>query len=777
MTTILGRRRGRVLSAAVLCGAVLLLSGCARLAESEGIEGEVPPKQEEQADTGQYFPPADTAAAEQPGQAGEATDGPADLTLKQRYEIFKGNGASVGRPRRSVALATIAEGGDITLNFVDADVREVLKATLGGILGVNYTVGPEVQGAVTVQSARPVPRAALLSTLETILRMHGFAIVKEGAVYRVQALQNAMRGNPAVRVGMKGAAEGEAYGIQVVPLYYVNAAQMADALRALAREGGVLYVDEQRNLIMLGGTRFELAALLEAVEIFDVNWLAGMSFGMFSLEYADAQTMADELNSILGDGKRGVAGGLVRLVPLERLNAVLAVSRQYRYIQQVQTWVERLDRAGGAGGSGGDNELFIYFVQNGKAADLATVLSAAFGGQTTQTGGISQPVQRPGELAPGLEPTQIGAAETQPIPRAEGTTQPQTQGQAQIAQPVPQLPVAQPTTTLSKGIALSDGSQLRVVADEERNALLIAGSPGEYRAVLRALKQLDRRPLEVLIEVTIADVTLTDRLEYGVRWFFQEGNHGVTLSDLDSGGVLPTFPGLNYTFSVTNVQAVLKLLSSVTDVDVISAPQLMVLNNQEASLQVGAQVPVATQQSTSVDPDPTVPDRIVSTIELRDTGVILNVTPRVNDSGLIILDIQQEVSQVSQDATAGTLTPTITKRIITTTAAVESGQTVALGGLIQDNKTNTKVGVPGLSSIPFLGALFRYTTDTITRSELLVLVSPRIIRNERDALDITNELRNRIKDLERLEAKLLPEPKEPEKKEAEQEPEGEPAAQ
>lgn len=723
------------------------------------------------------MPRQDTAAAEEPSETGDADAGPTNLTPQQRYEIFKGNGASVGRPRRSVALAKVAEGGDITLNFVDADVREVLKATLGGILGVNYTVGPEVQGAVTVQSARPVARAALLPTLETILRMHGFAMVKEGSVYRVQALQNAVRGNSALRVGMKGAAEGEAYGIQIVPLYYVNATQMAEALRPLARDGGVLYVDEARNLLMLGGTRFELASLLEAVEIFDVNWLAGMSFGMFPLEYADAQTMTDELNAILGDGKRGVAGGLVRLVPLDRLNAVLAVSRQYRYIQQVQTWVERLDKAGGAGGgAGGENQLFIYFVQNGKAADLAQVLGGVFGGQASQSAS-SRASPRPGALAPGLEPVQLGADETRSGAPTEAEVQ-QTPVQGQTPQPATQPIVVKTAAPLSSGIALSAADQLRVVADEERNALLISGTSGEYRAILRALKQLDRRPLEVLIEVTIADVTLTDRLEYGVRWFFQQGNHSLELSDLKDGGVVPSFPGLNYSFTVPSAQAVLKLLSSVTDVNVISAPQLMVLNNQEASLQVGAQVPVATQQSTSVDPDPTVPDRIVSTIELKDTGVILKVTPRVNDSGLIILEIQQEVSQVSQDATAGTLTPTITKRIIDTTAAVASGQTMALGGLIQNNKTNTKVGVPGLSAIPFLGALFRYTTDTVTRSELLVLVSPRIIRTERDALDITNELRLRVKDLERLEAKLAPPRDEPvREKEAAQEPEVEPAAQ
>lgn len=743
MASAIKGRRQIAVPGAVLCAVLLLLAGCTRLSESEGIESKTPQKQEQLGEARPDLPPAEQPPATDAKQPDGAAAGPTDLTPEQRYEIFKGKGGAVGRPRKSKALATVAEGGDITLNFVDADIREVMRATLGEILGVNYTVSAEVQGLVTVQSGRPVPREALLPTLETILRMHGVALVREGGLYRVQPLQGAARGNAAIRLGISGATEGEAYGIQVVPLYYVSAAQMAETLRPIAREGGVLHVDETRNVIMLGGTRFELAALLEAVEIFDVNWLSGMSFGLFSLEYADARTLADELNAILGDGKRGVAGGLVRLVPVERLNAVLAVSRQHRYIQQVQQWVERLDKPGG-GGSGGDRQLYIYFVQNGKATNLADVLNDVFANQGRQR--ISAARQEPGGLAPGLEPVEIGDAQAQPA----GDVQGEQQARPQLAPPAS---TPQPS---SGGIALSSGGQIRVVADEERNALLISGSPGEYRSVLRALNQLDRRPLEVLIEVTIADVTLTDRLEYGVRWFFQSGNHGVTLSDLSDGAVASTFPGLSYVYSVTNARSVLDLLSSITDVEVISAPQLLVLNNQEAQLQVGSQVPVATQQSTTVDPDPLIADRIVSTIELKDTGVILKVTPRVNDSGLIILDIEQEVSQVSQDATAGTLTPTISKRVITTTAAVQSGQTVALGGLIQDNKTNTKVGVPGLSAIPFLGALFRYTTDTITRSELLVLVSPRVIRDQRGAQDITNELRRRMEDLERLEAKIAP---------------------
>jgi general secretion pathway protein D len=746
--------------------ALLAMSGCARLADSEGVEPQAPAIAEEKVEIPSDQPPAPIAsdtAAEEPEQV---NGGDRETTPEERYQIFKAQTGVVGSPSISKALATVDQGGDITLNFVDADIREVLRTTLGGILDLNYVVAPEVQGMVTVQSGRPVPYDSLLPTIETLLRMYGVAIVKEGGLYRVQALQGAARGNTSIRLGISGATPDDAYGIQIVPLHYVSATQMAETLRPIAREGGVLHIDETRNVIMLGGTRFELVAFMEAIEIFDVNWMSGMSFGLFSLEYADALTLEEELSAILGDGKRGVAGGLVRLVAVKRLNAILAVSRQPRYLEQVRQWVERLDKPGGEGS--GDQQLYIYFAQNAKAASLAEVLNDVFVNQvqTSQTPAVRQ---RPGGLAPGLEPVEIGDAQQGSPDAVPGD--PQTGQPAKAAQPTP-------VPKLTGGIALSRGGQVRVVADEERNALLISGTAGEYRAVLRSLKQLDRRPLEVLIEVTIADVTLSDKLEYGVRWFFKGGgaddlNHRVTLGGLGDGPAALS-SGLTYVYSVTNVKAVLDLLSSVTDVEVISAPQLLVLNNQEALLQVGAQVPVATQQSVDTG-STTAP--IVSTIEMVDTGVILKVTPRVNDSGLVILDIEQEVSQVSQDSVEGTLTPTISTRLINTTAAVQSGQTVALGGLIQDNKTNTKVGVPGLSAIPYFGALFRHTTDSIIRSELLVLVTPRVIRDERGAMEITNELRRRLEDIERLEAKIAPRQEDRAEDEPEEKPEGEPAAE
>lgn len=734
-------RSGVALAMALL----LLLAGCARLAESEGIKPEVPPS-------------APGAAPEEPlsgAPAGEAAAGVEEAepqTEKPQYRIYRGTGHFVRGESDVPATIHVGENGDITLDFVDADIRQVVKATLGDILGLNYVIAPDVQGTVTAQTERPLSRDALLPALESILRLNGAVLVLDGAIYRVETLQGATQDRRAVRLRPGGSGAG--YGVEVIPLRYVSAEDMRSTLAPLAGQDTILRVDQTRNLLIMAGTQPQLAALLDTVRVFDVNWLSGMSFGLFPLEFAEPKTLIEELNVVLDTQQGGALSGLVRLVPIERMNAVLAVSQQSRYLDEVRRWVQRLDSGTQ---TGADRQLFIYFVQNGKATDMADVLSQVFGGE-----GSGRTAGQERVVAPGLEPVELASRPAQG--ERTSTAKPPGENGGQAAPPPAETPI--PRQPVAAGpaetIVLASGSTVRIVADEGRNALLISGSPAEYRAILRALRKLDRRPLEVLVEVTIADVTLTDALKYGVRWFLQsaDGKHLGGFSDATGDtlkqAVTPTVPGASYTFTSTNSKAVLDLLSSVTHVEVISAPQILVLNNQEAQLQVGAQVPVATEQSTTTPKTETESPIITSTVELKDTGVILNVTPRVNEGGLIIMDIEQEVSSVSQDASAGTLTPTISKRIITTTAAVQSGQTVALGGLIQDNKTNSKVGIPGLSKIPFLGALFRYTTDTISRNELLVMVSPRIVSNAREAREITDELRRRIEDLERLEAKIEP---------------------
>jgi general secretion pathway protein D len=293
-----------------------------------------------------------------------------------------------------------------------------------------------------------------------------------------------------------------------------------------------------------------------------------------------------------------------------------------------------------------------------------------------------------------------------------------------------------------------DGEQqngLSITADGVNNALLIVATSSEYEVIEAALKRLDIRPLQVMIEAAIAEVTLTKDLRFGVQWMFNNGHNDLTLSGISSGAVSQSFPGFSYLYTGgSRITAVLSALEDITKVQVLSSPKVMVLNNQTATLEVGDQVPVATQSSVStLTSDATV----VNSIDYKSTGVILTVTPRVNEGGLVLMDISQEVSDVTTTTTSSLDSPTINERKIGSTIAIQDGQTIALGGLISDNRSDGRTGVPFLQSIPVVGSLFRQDSRSDTRTELLVLITPHVVRNSTEAADITADLRSKLIDL------------------------------
>lgn len=295
------------------------------------------------------------------------------------------------------------------------------------------------------------------------------------------------------------------------------------------------------------------------------------------------------------------------------------------------------------------------------------------------------------------------------------------------------------------------GRKIRIIADEPNNALFILATPQDFRDIDAALNRLDVEPLQVMIEATIAEVSLNDKLKYGVSWFFEQGNNSITLADVASGIPTAAFPGFSYLYAGANARVVINALDEVTHVNVISSPQLMVLDNRTATLQVGDEVPIITQSAVSVA-DPAAP--IVNSVQFRDTGVILNVTPRVNSSGGVELDIEQEVSDVVPTTTSTIDSPTIQQRKIKSSVSVHDGQTIALGGLIRDRQSRGKSGVPGLSDIPVLGSLFGTTTNTADRTELLVLITPHVVRGPEEADAITDELRKRMQSVLPLTKKI-----------------------
>jgi general secretion pathway protein D len=262
---------------------------------------------------------------------------------------------------------------------------------------------------------------------------------------------------------------------------------------------------------------------------------------------------------------------------------------------------------------------------------------------------------------------------------------------------------------------------------------------------------LDTQPLQVLIEATIAEVSLNDQLKYGVEWFFQQNNNSLNLAQAASGIPTAVFPAFSYVYEGANAKVVLQALDQITHVNVISSPQLMVLDNRSALLQVGDEVPIITQSAVSVT-DPAAP--IVNSVQFRDTGVILNVTPRVNSSGDVELDIEQEVSDVVPTTTSTIDSPTIQQRKIKSSVSVHDGETIALGGLIRDRQSRGKSGVPGLSDIPVVGTLFGTKNNTGERTELLVLITPHVVRSPAEADAITDELRQRVQSIRPLSQKI-----------------------
>ena len=641
-------------------------------------------------------------------------------------EIYRGTGTVIGTSPPARAPAVDSDGeNDITLNFVNADVRDVAKAILGDFLKLNYAVGANVQGTVTIQTSRPLARDKVLPVLEQSLRLNGMALVKADEIYKVVPLADAPHESGATPVPQHGGLE-PGYGVSIVPMKYVGASEMQRLLEPLAPAAGMLHTDNVRNVLIIQGTEQERRTMLDNISLFDVNWLAGMSFALYSPKYTDAQDLAKELDQIVG-GRNGPLAGVVRFVPIMRLNAVLAISPQAKYLEQLQRWVQRLDRPG----QGSDRRIFVYHVQNGRASDLARVLLKVLFGSNYES--ASRHAAPGGDVFATPSEVAGGTAATSP-PNAMGTLQ---------------SPPDQGTSDNNDTSPSREMANVNITADEGNNALVVMATPQQYGVIENALRQLDTVPLQVLLEAAIAEVTLTDELKYGVQYFYQPSDkHEFTLSNVATSAIAPTYPGFSYIFSEgTNIKVILNALSTVTHVEVISSPQVLVLNNQTATLQVGNQVPIATaqQQSTATNNAP-----LVNTIEYHDTGVILKVTPRVNQGGMVMMDISQEVSDVSSTTTSTLDSPTIELRKINSTVAVNDSETVALGGLIKDSRTKSKDGIPFLMDIPLLGNLFRTTDNNNVRTELMVLITPHVVGSIDKARAVTEELRQKLQTVQPL---------------------------
>ncbi len=649
-------------------------------------------------------------------------------TPAQPARIYSADGTSQ-RGQRSGAAVT-PDGAGVQLNFENADLREVVRTILGDVLQVNYTVDPAIQGSVTLSTSAAMSRSDLLATLETVLRQNNAALVQEAGGYAVVQMQNAVGRAGVAQLGDSPQRIEPGYGVTIIPLAHVPAITAQEFARPLIANPDDLRIDMSRNLLLVSGTAQERQTVVDTIADVDVDWLAGRSVGIFPLQNTTPEAIIPELEAIFGI--RGGAAAAqdftayegMRFMPIQRLNAVLAVSSDLEGVQRAKQWAARLD-AGNAIGT----ELNIYQLRYTPAAAMAATLTAVIA-----DGGAGLASSTPATPA---TPPPPGAVESTGL---EDTTQAQPDlGLAEAAQ-----------LDLGGTGGISVGStdtlrQIKIVPNETNNTLVIRATPELYRMIEATARRLDTPPGQVVIDATIAEVTLNDRLRYGVQYFFESGDFRFGFS---TGNLLRpsnTAPGFSFLFNSGNDKIIaLDALSSVTDVRVMSSPTLVVQDNKEASLNVGNEVPITVRSAVGDQTD----DRTVNTIQYRETGVILTVKPRISGNNSVALEIAQEVSSVvesSNTSEEASLTPTINQRKVQSVVSIRSGQTVVLGGLIQEQEQRSRQGIPLLSDIPAIGDLFASNNRTGGRTELVVFITPRIVRNADDAGAISREIRDRMR--------------------------------
>ncbi|UHC17853.1 type II secretion system secretin GspD [Methylobacterium currus] len=624
---------------------------------------------------------------------------------------------SAGNAPKGATAVEVTEGGsDVRLNFVNVDLQEFARAVFDEVLHETVIVDPGVTGRITVRTSSPVSRKAAVGLVREALLSGGATLSKPAGVWRI---------GPAPR--NTSAREM----VRVIPLRFISIADAKQAIQPFASgTGAEVAASGAGRFLILAGRAAEIDSLEQVITTFDVDELRGRAFALIPLRQANASAVAQDLMRMVG--VEGLAQGL-KIFPVERMNAVMVASSDPDLIDRARKWVGGLDQ------SGQDRRrVYVYPVRNRRAAELAKVLDGMLQGRGRVDAGAEAAA-----VAPGLTPQQGSLFGTGPGGRTSLGTSLQL-----TAMPAPEQPredMGGSATSRGAG-ARESAAGIEVRADTATNTLVVVSRPEDYAIVASAIRSLDVLPPQVLIEATIAEVRLTNELRHGVRWFFQSGHHGIGLG---AGAPVTGLEGasgatgLTYSFGVPSAKVAISALESVTDVEIVSSPALTVLDNQTATLKVGQQVPIATRSSRSVI-SPDAP--LVNDIEMKDTGVILQVTPRVNAGGLIMLDVKQEASDVVPTNTSRLDSPTIRLRQITSTIAVKSGAEIVLGGIIQRSQQRENDGIPVLKDIPVLGNAFTSLNGhERERTELVIIIRPTIMANPREVQAVTSEIKQRMR--------------------------------
>jgi general secretion pathway protein D len=647
--------------------------------------------------------------------------------------------------------------GQVTFNFENQPVQAVVKAILGDMLEENYTIAPNVGGNVTYSTSKPIRREDAMPVLEMLLSWTGNALVRDGNRYMVLQSKDAIAGKLTPRVG---ATQQPGYSLRIFPLSYISASEMAKLLKPYAKPDAFVSIDPNRSLLVMAGNPSELDNYQRTIDTFDVDWLKGMSVGVFTMQHVEVTKLMPDLDALFGSKGESPLAGMFRFMPIEQTNAMIVITPQPEYLKQAEEWLRRLDR----GGAENSVQLYVYNVKNLKAPDLADYLSQIFLG-TASSG--SHRSSTSGSVGQGFRPVTIGGIGGR---GGNGGSGGMNYNSRQPAKEEKVTPAAS-TPAASGG---NKDSDIRISAIEENNQLMIQATPVEWDSIESAIKKLDVVPLQVQIEARVLEVQLSGALQYGVQWWFaglqgqspRYANGDPYRRDYDRhqslfGAAGPGQGGnIFWSYLNKNFEVALSALESKGQAKALAAPSLLVANNQEAQINVGTQLPVVQQYVTGLGIGTTNSGNAVTpgygSVQYLNTGVTLAVTPRVNPGGLVYLDVQQEVSSPGIKAANGN--PQINQRQLQTQVAVQSGETLLLGGLIQETSHVTDTGVPFLNRVPILRNLFGSTDTARDRTELIVLITPRVISTVDEARAVTADYARQFESLKPLRPTFAPKP-------------------
>ena len=681
--------------------------------------------------------------------------------------------APIPQPPTAPPVPPAQRGRFVVLNFDNADVETVIQAA-SEIIGFNYVLSPDVRGKVTVQTSGRIAQEEVFGVLLAILEVHGFTAVKAGNLYKILRIEGARERAVPTIVGPVPDPNRTTDEIitQIVPIKYSAVADLSALLRPLISTRGTLIAHRETNVLIITDTASNVMRLLDIIRLVDVQ-VAQEELQIIPVTYADSAELATILTQLFASGRvratapgtppaptppvptpgvptppaPGQPGGSAERAPLiipERRSNSLIVHAKKHEVETIKRLVAQLDV-----NIYGGRRVFIYYAENAKAKDLAATLNAIYGsrdagaGPGTGPSGAPPPPARPGVPVP-----------PPPPPPPPGSPAPTAQGASDV---------------------LAEG-QVRFIADEVTNAVIVTTFPRSWTEIENTIKQLDRMPRQVLIEVLVAEVTLTDDTRLGIDWAVRSGRYNVGNFNTGPAGGLPTSAppagpvtlpsgvagpaavlgpfgaGLTaFTFATDQFIAMLNALASENRVNIVSNPHVMTSENKKAVINVSDSVPIITSQQTSAISSPgTTPSGGTSTtittggvnqtVEYRDAGVILTVTPRIGEKGTVALDVKQEVNSVGENQPP-TNSPTFKKREAETSVVLLNNQTLVLGGLIQDKVTLDDRGIPLLKKIPVVGYLFGFTERKIEKTELLLLITPRVIGTALDAARLTDEMR------------------------------------